>query len=276
VSAAGTIVVDSVTHLGERGHGQVVVSGSHGGRYSALYSVGAGAVAVVLNDAGVGKDGAGISGLEAMQELGLGAAVVSYLSARIGDAGDTLRNGTISHCNEVATAAGVRPDMAAAEAVELLAAAAGAPAADNPTPELRPLRLVEDMEPPTVVCDSMSQAREDQAGRVVVSGSHGGDMGGRHAPPGLLAAFFNDAGSGKERAGIARLPLLDEMGIAAATAGHLSARIGDGEDTLRSGKITHVNRHGEQIGLRPGVAVEAAVRGLAASEASKRRGEQGA
>jgi hypothetical protein len=261
---AAVLIVDSVTHIGERGAGQVIVCGSHGGRNSALRAAIVGARAIVLNDAGVGKDGAGISGLEPLAELGVAMAVVSHDSARIGDGEDTAANGRLSHLNRLAAAAGLSAGLDAAAAIELLRAwQPAAVATEVPEHADRPLREVAGLGPPTVVCDSMSQAGEEQAGMVVVSGSHGGDMGGRHAPAGLLAAFFNDAGVGKDRAGIARLPLLDEIGIAAATAGHFSARIGDGEDCLRSGVISHVNRHAAAAGLEPGTPVEAAVRSLA-------------
>ncbi len=237
----------------------MVVSGSHGGIAASLIAARAGAAAVLLNDAGVGKDQAGIAGLAPLGVLGVAAAVVGHESARIGDGGDTAANGVITHVNSLATAAGVEPGQAAAQAIEALEAwTPGVREEDVAVPSVRPPREVPG-EPPTIVCDSMSQAGESHAGSVVVSGSHGGDMGGRHAPAGIAAAFFNDAGVGKEEAGIARLPLLDEMGIPAAAASNRSARIGDGEDTLARGVVSHVNRLAAEAGLEPGTPVAAAV-----------------
>ena len=57
------IVADSVTTLPANTRGEVLLSGSHGGSYSAYLAALAGARAVILNDAGVGRDRAGIGGL---------------------------------------------------------------------------------------------------------------------------------------------------------------------------------------------------------------------
>jgi len=42
--------------------------------------------------------------------------------------------------------------------------------------------------------------------------------------------ILNDAGVGRDRAGIGGLALLDTIGMSAATLSHRSARIGDGDD----------------------------------------------
>jgi hypothetical protein len=52
---------------------------------------------------------------------------------------------------------------------------------------------------------------------------------------------FNDAGVGKDGAGIAALAELERDGIAAATVGHDSARIGEARDAFASGVVSQIN-----------------------------------
>ena len=72
---------------------------------------------------------------------------------------------------------------------------------------------------PMVVCaDSVGMLQPDDAGRIVVTASHGALSGGRPdnaVPLDIYAVFFSDAGGGMDGAGIARLADLDEKGIIA-------------------------------------------------------------
>jgi hypothetical protein len=104
-------VVDSITELGPGDAGCVAVSGSHGGISSARYALAARPLLSVFNDAGAGKDNAGIAALPFLQEHGLAACTVAHDSARIGDARSTLGDGIISHVNALAAAMGVRKDQ---------------------------------------------------------------------------------------------------------------------------------------------------------------------
>jgi len=109
--------------------------------------------------------------------------------------------------------------------------------------------------------DSVTEGGEAQRGGVVITASHGGVSAARYAlayRPAL--AVFNDAGVGKDAAGIAGLALLEEAGIAAAAVAAASARIGEAEDTWRSGVIAHVNAPARALGLRPGEPLADAVR----------------
>lgn len=101
-----TRVVDSITELCVQDAGCIAVSGSHGGISSARYALAARPVLSVFNDAGVGKDGAGLAALDLLQAHGLAACTVSHCSARIGEAQSTLRNGIVSHQNALALALG--------------------------------------------------------------------------------------------------------------------------------------------------------------------------
>jgi hypothetical protein len=99
--------VDSITELTPADEGCIAISGSHGGLSSARYALAARPLLSVFNDAGVGLDQAGIAALDFLQAHGLAACTVSHLSARIGDAQSTLKQGIISHMNAAATALGM-------------------------------------------------------------------------------------------------------------------------------------------------------------------------
>ena len=101
-----TRLVDSITELGVRDAGCIAVSGSHGGISSARYALVARPVLSVFNDAGVGKDGAGLAALDLLQAHGLAACTVSHHSAPIGEAQSTFRDGIVSHQNALALALG--------------------------------------------------------------------------------------------------------------------------------------------------------------------------
>jgi hypothetical protein len=112
------IAIDSITQLAAGDEGAIVVSGSHGGSSSGAFALERPLTLVFFNDAGVGKDGAGIAALAMLQARGMAGATVAHTSACIGDALDAWRHGVVSHVNEAAAALGVRvgdPLSAAAE-----------------------------------------------------------------------------------------------------------------------------------------------------------------
>ena len=93
-----------------------------------------------------------------------------------------------------------------------------------------------------ILVDSITELAAEDAHAVVVSGSHGGVSAGEYAlAVPLAAAFFNDAGVGKDAAGIAALEMLQRAGVAAGAVAHTSARIGDAQDTWDNGVVSHVN-----------------------------------
>ena len=114
-------VIDSITQLEAAAVGCVVVSGSHGGMSSSQVALAYRPLLTVFNDAGVGKDEAGIRGLALLGDEGLACAMVDYRSARIGDAQDTYENGRVSFVNAPAQALGVRVGMAVKDACALTA-----------------------------------------------------------------------------------------------------------------------------------------------------------
>src|SRR5690606_33912303 len=108
-----------------------------------------------------------------------------------------------------------------------------------------------------LLLDSAAMVLPGDAGHIVVTGSHGGLVGG--VPAMALrtdgfAAVFHDAGIGIDGAGITRLPALDARGIAAFTVAAASARIGDARSVFGDGVISAVNETAGALGARPGMA----------------------
>lgn len=113
-------LVDSITELHTGDLGCLAVSGSHGGLSSARYALAARPLLSVFNDAGVGRQQAGIAGLAVLQSQGLAACAVAHDSARIGEAASTLADGVISHANAAAAALGVTAGMPCRRAIDRL------------------------------------------------------------------------------------------------------------------------------------------------------------
>jgi hypothetical protein len=113
-------VVDSITELGPEDCGCIAVSGSHGGISSARYAAAARPLLSVFNDAGGGKDAAGLAALALLQLQGLAACTVSHASARIGDAQSTLADGIISGVNGQAAALGVQSGQTCRACVDMI------------------------------------------------------------------------------------------------------------------------------------------------------------
>ena len=116
-----------------------------------------------------------------------------------------------------------------------------------------------------VIMDTISKIGPDDAGALVVSASHGGAVSAEYAlEVPLRAVFFNDAGVGKDEAGIASLAMLEAEGVAAGTVSHTSARIGDAQDMWENGIISHVNGPARALCLEPGANLRDALRRLVA------------
>ena len=264
---AAVAVLDSVTKLGPQHRGAVVVAGSHGGLYCGWLAAEGGVRAVVLNDAGVGLDGAGIACLAPLAAIGMAALTVGYDSARIGDGQDMLRRGRVSHVNAPAAVLGCASDMDLKRCLELLRAAA---LPSRFLPRVTESRLVladgVDAGVPVLGLDSVSLIEAQDRHCIVVTGSHGGLLGGvpqTAVRQRCLAATFNDAGGGAEGAGYSRLPALDAMGIAGLTVSNTSARIGEARSSWATGVVSAANDHARQAGATIGMTLQSAVRCMA-------------
>ena len=262
----GIFVADSVTIPGGEVAGNVLIAGSHCGVYAAYLAARAKVRAVILNDAGIGLDQAGIAGLVYLDRIGVPAAAIDHESARIGDGRDTAVRGIVAFVNETAAALGCEPGLAVVEAATRLQSAAPA---GSLVPALREGRHSLDVPGAgfeVVALDSASLVAAEDEGRIIVTASHGGLLGGDRDTALKIVAravFFNDAGVGCDRAGISRLPELERRGIPAGTVSHWTARIGDARSSWKTGVLSHLNRAAEGAGAKPGMALREFISAIA-------------
>jgi hypothetical protein len=265
----GIVLADTITKLPPSARNAVVVSGSHGGRYPGYLAAAAGVRAAIFNDAGIGRDEAGIGSLAYLEALGIAAACLSHQSCRIGDTADMLTRGVVSRANAGAAAIGVTPGMTCGESARRMRECRAPPAGLEPPPvgEGRTdlatggLRRI-------LLLDSAALVTPADAGHLIVTGSHGGLVGGDPAMAlrtDGYAAVFNDAGIGADEAGVTRLPALDLRGIAAFTVSAASARVGDARSGYEDGIVSRVNDTARRWGAAPGERARAVLERWAAS-----------
>ena len=250
------MTVDTITKLDDTHRGQVVIGASHGGEYAGYCAAKGHVRAVIFNDAGVGKDRAGLGSLRYLDGLRIPGATASHMSCRIGDGADMRAHGVVSFVNETAARLGCAAGQTVLEcATKMLAA----PLSDVPVPKHAESRFVmrdTPGQPRVIVMDSASLIEPGDAGCIVITASHGALLAGnpdKAIGPDVVAAIFNDAGIGKDRAAISRLPTLHRRGIAAATVSADSARIGDGRSVYDEGVLSHVNETAATMGVKPGM-----------------------
>ena len=255
-------LADSATQLVAADRGAVCVCGSHGGLYPAWLAARTGVRGVVLNDAGIGRHSAGVAGVAWLAGFGIAACAIDYRTARIADAADMFANGIVSTVNDVAARHGCLPGHTCRQAIECLAEHAQESDAVVPDFGETRTRIPNSGHREVWALDSMSLARPEDRRSIVVTGSHGALLGGK--PDHMLAmdifaAFFNDAGGGKDGAGYARLATFDPRGIAAAAVSCNTARIGDARSTYDTGVVSRVNESARRLGLREGMTAREAV-----------------
>ena len=254
------LLLDSITDANIDCAGQVVVSGSHGGLYPASIASNWGVRAVIFNDAGIGYNEAGISGVLKLADIGMAAATVDCWSCRIGSAIDATARGRISVVNKVAEQCGISKGMLATEALELLF---NAPITAKKMPQVSEARSEITLPVSSraiQLLDSASLVNSRDTEKIVVTGSHGGLIGGdsrRALKARARIGVFNDAGVGIEGIGITRLPVLDQINVAAVTISCRTASIGDASSTLETGVISHTNSAAKTLGAKKGLALKA-------------------
>jgi hypothetical protein len=251
------VILDSVTHLTNEHAGRVALCMSHGGHYAAYFAASKRVAAVILNDAGIGRERAGLAGVEYLAGLGMPAAAVSHRSARIGDGRDGYERGRLSHVNAPASALGLVAGMTSKEALELLLEAGLRPAREPPAEAEHRYEASEAGKGgvKAIVMDSISLVTPQDAGHIIIAASHGALLSGKPETAvkyPVFAAVTNDADRGIDDAGISRLPAMEARGIAGACVSAFSARIGDGRSIYEDGYISTLNatasKHGGRIG----------------------------
>ena len=271
------VVVDSITELPSTQADQVVVCASHAGVYVAQFAAHRRVAAIVLHDAGVGRDAAGVGGLGYLDEVGIPAAAVDSRTARIGDGADVLGRGRLNVVNRLGLEGGWEAGMPVSRALELADAWPPTRRPELPPPsEGRQLIVAGPV--PVWALDSVSLVEPADANAVITTGSHGGLLGGRPEKAlrhPVLGALFNDAGRGIDDAGLGRLPVLDERGIPAATVSADSAWIGDGRSTYSDGVLSAANQAAEALGATPGIGASAFAELVTAAHLAEGRGVAG-
>lgn len=231
--------------------------------------------AVFLNNAGIGKNSAGISGLAHYEAGGILACAVDHNSAEIGVARDTWESGVISHVNKLAHDAGIQigesVQTAVAKASKVIQPS-GFFQKDKDTDSLADKTQAITIDPikqfqtqiaglAITVTNSITFLNESNVGDIVVCGSHGGVSAGHYAQKHCLkAVFFNDAGIGKNNAGIKSLETLSDAGILACTVDCMSAEIFNGEDALENGIISVCNSLAKAKGIAELMTVKEAIK----------------
>ena len=233
--------------------------------------------AVFLNNAGIGKNQAGISGLAHYEAAHILACAVDNYSAEIGVARDTWESGIISHCNTLAAEAGIQIGDSVQEAVaniinriDFSSSTPENTNAESLSNEKQENRSKVDLKKQIqtqvdgvsiTVADSITFLNESNAGDIVVCGSHGGVSAGEYAQKHQLkAVFFNDAGIGKNNAGIKSLDSLSDAGILACTVDCMSAEIFNGQDVLDNGIISVCNQLATSRNINVKMTVKEAIK----------------
>ncbi len=256
-------VLDSITQLEDKHYNQVVIAGSHGGLYCGWYAAQKGLRGVILHDAGVGLEHAGISCLTLLNQAGIAGATVNYKTARIGDGNDLLSRGKISFCNTIGSTLGIELNMPVAFAAQRFRLATRSIETVQLQHESRVQLSADNGQGIEVIgIDSNSLVCAQDANNIVITGSHGALLGGKSASAikvSVLGAVYNDAGGGIDDSGYSRLPALDARGIPAMTVHHTSARIGDANSTWKTGILSRANAVAANLGICIGMSVPEAV-----------------
>jgi len=119
VGELSVVLVDAALDLGALPEGTVVVCGEAATLRAARTLLRGSPRLVALHDAGVGKDGAGVAGLDRLGDVGIAAVAVGHDSARLGDSDDVLAHGVVAHLNAPARSLGLRPGPLRAQLIEL-------------------------------------------------------------------------------------------------------------------------------------------------------------
>jgi len=120
-SGRSIVCTDSIAYaLPEDRERNVLCTAGHTGRSVIGYFRDHRPWAFICSDGGIGKNGSGLSALEAVEADGIPGAAVSALTARMGDGQSTYFDGVISAANKLARDKGVAVGQSAREAALLL------------------------------------------------------------------------------------------------------------------------------------------------------------
>jgi uncharacterized protein YunC (DUF1805 family) len=255
--------VSASSQINASHHGHVVVSGSYGGEYNAFHAGKWGLRGIILNDAGVGRDNAGVRGLAYLEQIGLCAATADANTCHIADGEHMLAHGAISYVNRFAAALGCKPGDSVRACAYRMRSADVAQGELSPISGGKRYTLDETPGKPRIIClDAAPMLAPEDEGAIAVTGSHAALFRGR--PDAIISVrlqgvFFSDGGIGMDEAGVSRLPDLDAKDIPAAAAAAMSARIGDSRSIYEDGIISRLNAAARRAGIAAGDRIRDAV-----------------
>jgi len=263
--AGRVLVFDSATYVEDflehhSSADDVIVAASYAGVLCARMVAKASPRAAIGLDCGIGKDGAGISGLWYYEALGIPAAAADVMTAEMGSGKDLYDCGIISRVNDAAQGLGVSPGMAVKEAVEAFLTGSKKPEYFDPA---RRLVIDTSVEGRSIVCtDSIAFALpEDKERNVLCTAGHTGRSVVEYLrsfrPWGFICS---DGGGGKNHSGLSALAAVEADGIPGAAVDANTARMGDGQSTYFDGVISAVNTLAEAKGVRVGQSAKDAAR----------------
>jgi hypothetical protein len=270
----GVVLLDSLGDLQPGNTSPILVCGSHcgGNRDLASHVKNCHVKAVFLNNAGVGKNQAGIRGLTHYEAENVLSCAVDNYSAEIGISRDTYESGIISHTSTQTKTIGIRIGDSVKEAIaKIISHRSPAEQGEGFEPfDMKVKSSKESLKKQTqtqidgvsiTVTDSITFLNESNAGDIVVCGSHGGLSAGKYAKKyRVKAVFFNDAGIGKNSAGVKSLESLGGAGILACTVDCMSAEIFNGQDVLDNGIISVCNQRAKNRNIREKLTVKEAIK----------------
>jgi uncharacterized protein YunC (DUF1805 family) len=108
-----------------------------------------------------------------------------------------------------------------------------------------------------IIVETTSDVNESNSNDIIVTGSHQGENSGEYLLNCKVKGVIgNDAGKGKQDAGIASLKFLDQHGIPAAAVGTMTAKIGNGNSTYEQGKLSAANETARKLGITVGMSAK--------------------
>jgi len=268
------VLLDSLGDLQPGNPSPILVCGSHcgGNRDLAAHVKNCHVKAVFLNNAGVGKNQAGIRGLSHYEAENVLACAVDNYSAEIGIACDTYASGIISHTSTQAETIGIQIGDSVKEAIAKIISHRS-PVQEGErfgpfdkkgksnTESLKKQTRIQIDGVDITVTDSITFLNESNSGDIIVCGSHGGLSAGKYAKKyNVKAVFFNDAGIGKNNAGVKSLESLNNAGILACTVDCMSAEIFNGQDVLNNGIVSVCNQLARNRNIKEKLTVKEAIK----------------
>lgn len=117
---ARIVIVDTSSDVDQSNNMDIIITGSHGGINACEYMGNMKIKGMVSNDAGIGKNEAGIAGMKALDKYDIPAVAVATMSAKIGNGTSTYEQGRLSATNELAKKLGISEGMSAREAADIM------------------------------------------------------------------------------------------------------------------------------------------------------------